>query len=142
YTTHYIEVYQVINNPVPEGPWRKIPDVSIQTLRTDLEKYCPVEGLEDQFVNILLIGQVGAGKSSFFNSVNSVFRDRVTSKARSGGAEHSLTTTFRMYKIKSKETGYPLKFRLCDTRGLEEGQGLDIVDLVSVLDGHITDGYE
>ena len=49
---------------------------------------------------------------------------------------------FRMYKIKSKGSEHPMKFRLCDTRGLEEGQGLDIVDLVAILDGHIADGYE
>ena len=64
----------------------------VQELMKKVEKYCPVEGLEDQFVNILLLGQVGSGKSSFFNTVNSVFRGRVTSKARSGGAETSLTT--------------------------------------------------
>jgi hypothetical protein len=40
----------------------------------------------------LLVGQVGAGKSSFFNTINSIFRGYITSQACSGNAEHSLTT--------------------------------------------------
>lgn len=46
--------------------------------------------------NILLIGQIGVGKSSFFNSVNSIFRGKITSKARSGSFQHSLTTVVRL----------------------------------------------
>lgn len=41
---------------------------------------------------VLLIGAVGAGKSSFFNSVNSVFRGHVTSQAIAGCSSTSLTT--------------------------------------------------
>ena len=47
-----------------------------------------------------------------------------------------------MYKVRSSENGHPLKFRLCDTRGLEEGQGMDTSDLVAVLDGHLPDRYQ
>ena len=43
-------------------------------------------------INILLIGEVGAGKSSFFNSVNSVFRGYVTSLANAGSMGKSVTT--------------------------------------------------
>ncbi|ROL40866.1 Interferon-induced protein 44-like [Anabarilius grahami] len=45
-------------------------------------------------VRILMIGPVGAGKSSFFNSINSIFMSRMTSKAMSGSAGTSLTTQF------------------------------------------------
>ena len=54
-------------------------------------------------INILLIGEVGAGKSSFFNSVNSVFRGYVTSLANAGSMGKSVTTqvtihdTLRVY---------------------------------------------
>ncbi|KAF4074916.1 hypothetical protein AMELA_G00228780, partial [Ameiurus melas] len=34
-----------------------------------------------RFVRILLVGDVGAGKSSFINSVNNAFQKRITSEA-------------------------------------------------------------
>ena len=43
-------------------------------------------------VNVLLVGQVGAGKSSFFNSVESVFEGHVTGKANAGNRDETLTT--------------------------------------------------
>lgn len=43
-------------------------------------------------VRVLLIGPIGAGKSSFFNSINSVFRGHVTSQAMSGSSGTSVTT--------------------------------------------------
>lgn len=41
---------------------------------------------------VLLVGPVGAGKSSFFNSINSVFKGHVTGQANTGSAGTSLTT--------------------------------------------------
>ena len=61
-------------------------------LKEDIVDYVPNDESDVQFTNILLIGQIGAGKSSFFNSVNSIFRGKITSQARSGSFEHSLTT--------------------------------------------------
>ncbi len=45
---------------------------------------------------ILLVGPVGAGKSSFFNSINSVFKGYVSSQANTGTAGTSLTTQVDM----------------------------------------------
>ncbi|RXM31429.1 hypothetical protein EOD39_7006 [Acipenser ruthenus] len=45
-------------------------------------------------LRVLLVGPVGAGKSSFFNSVNSVFRGHVTNQAPAGSSATSLTTKF------------------------------------------------
>lgn len=49
---------------------------------------------------VLLVGAVGAGKSSFFNSVSSVFKGHVGCRANTGTAGTSLTTqvTHFVYK--------------------------------------------
>uniref|UniRef100_A0A8C1Q6T7 TLDc domain-containing protein n=1 Tax=Cyprinus carpio TaxID=7962 RepID=A0A8C1Q6T7_CYPCA len=95
-------------------------------------------------VRILMIGPVGAGKSSFFNSINSIFMSRITSKAMSGSAATSLTTQFRTYPVVDHHEGRLLPFVLCDTMGLEEqsGAGLDIEDISSILQGHVPDRYK
>ncbi|XP_026054141.1 interferon-induced protein 44-like [Carassius auratus] len=95
-------------------------------------------------VRILMIGPVGAGKSSFFNSINSIFMSRITSKAMSGSGGTSLTTQFRTYPVVDHHEGKPLPFVLCDTMGLEDqsGAGLDIEDISSILQGHIPDRYK
>ena len=61
-------------------------------LKDALVAYKPAEDADVRAANILLLGQIGAGKSSFFNSVNSIFRGRITSKACSESFEHSVTT--------------------------------------------------
>ena len=64
----------------------------MQELKSFVEIYSPPKDSGLPEANILLLGQVAAGKSSLFNTVNSVFRGEVSAKARSGTAENSLTT--------------------------------------------------
>lgn len=64
-----------------------------QMLQSYIERFTPPEGSKVKAVNMLLLGAVGAGKSSFFNSINSVFQREITGLARSGSADRSLTTT-------------------------------------------------
>lgn len=117
-----------------------------------IKVYKPTNSSVSQ-ARVLLIGAVGAGKSSFFNSVNSVFRGHVTSQAIAGSFSTSLTTQvslcllvashmcwrmmsdgpdpllllwtpqFRTYSLKAGREGKPLPIILCDTMGLEEGKG-------------------
>ena len=42
--------------------------------------------------NILILGPVGAGKSSFYNTINAGFQGRITVKAISGSGPRSVTT--------------------------------------------------
>ncbi|KAL0962249.1 hypothetical protein UPYG_G00337620 [Umbra pygmaea] len=93
---------------------------------------------------ILLVGPVGAGKSSFFNSVNSLFRGNMTSQAICGSAGTSLTNQFRTFTLKSGKGGKPIPLILCDTMGLEDepGAGLNIDDIVNINKGHIKDRYQ
>lgn len=139
------EVYQVEETTELEKPWRVViwePKRRLE-LMDSVKAYKPLDSALSQ-VRVLLVGPVGAGKSSFFNSINSVFRGHVTSQAMAGCAATSLTTKFRTYSVKVGRDGKPLPIILCDTMGLEDsaGAGLDIDDIVSILKGHMPDGYQ
>jgi len=93
-------------------------------------------------VNVLLVGEVSAGKSSFFNSVDSVFKGRVMTKALTGVGNQwtaaSLTTQYRQYQITTKGKNGRIKFRFCDTMGLEGGDaGLSPDDMAKIMDGRV-----
>ncbi|XP_070765711.1 interferon-induced protein 44-like [Enoplosus armatus] len=141
------EVYQVEENPEFENPWR--PMVWENEMRTkmmdSIKTYSPMSSSVDlSQVRVLLIGPVGAGKSSFFNSISSVFRGHVTNQAIAGCSTSSLTTQFRTYSVKAGRGGEPLPIILCDTMGLEEstGAGLDMDDVMSILKGHLPNTYQ
>ncbi|XP_028666571.1 interferon-induced protein 44-like [Erpetoichthys calabaricus] len=140
------EVYRVEpTGDILEKPWR--------TVQWGLEKkaqmmdfirsYKPPINSVTQ-ARILLIGPIGAGKSSFFNSINSTFRGHVTSQAIAGSSVSSLTKKFRTYSIKSGREGKLLPIILCDTMGLEEtnNSGMDLEDICSIVNGHIPDRYQ
>ena len=66
-----------------------------------------------QKVNILLVGEAGAGKSSFISSVDSIFKWRISRRAPHGQATSTFTQlltryTFRMnaQALTSKGTIY------------------------------------
>ncbi|XP_073718344.1 interferon-induced protein 44-like [Misgurnus anguillicaudatus] len=130
---------------VEETPWRNV--LWTAERREELVKiikdHKPLASSVNR-VRILMIGPVGAGKSSFFNSINSIFTGHVTNKAIAGSSSTSLTTQFRTYPLKDGREGKPLPFVLCDTMGLEEqtGAGLDIEDISSILQGLIPDRYK
>ncbi|KAG2461614.1 IF44L protein, partial [Polypterus senegalus] len=71
---------------------------------------------------ILLVGQITAGKSSFFNSLNSVFRGHVMLQAASGYGDTSVSKQYRTYTVLDGKDGRKLPFILCDTMGLESNQ--------------------
>ncbi|XP_067252972.1 interferon-induced protein 44-like [Chanodichthys erythropterus] len=140
------EVYKVEHIlQVKEKPWRNVLWTADQRAEL-IEKIRNQKPLITSVSRsqILMIGPVGAGKSSFFNSINSIFMGHMTSKAMPGSAGTSLTTQFRTYPVKDGREGKPLPFVLCDTMGLEEqsGAGLDIEDISSILQGHVPDRYK
>jgi len=94
-----------------------------------------------EFFNVLLIGQISAGKSAFYNTVETVFSKNVTMRADMGTLEKSLTTKFRTYKVKAKDAkNKPIRFRFCDTMGLSATSGLTPEDLGIIMDGHVASG--
>lgn len=121
--------------------WRNYPEWSEQTLtrvKNEIEHFKPPVVRE---ARILLLGPVGAGKSSFFNTIASVFRGHVSAQACCGCAKQSITTKYRMYRLQGSAGRTPLHFRLCDTPGLEEARGIDKQELNYLLNGNIPDGY-
>ncbi|KAH3742378.1 hypothetical protein DPMN_049119 [Dreissena polymorpha] len=142
-----LEVYNVSDgqrNNSPLKPWRKTPEWNekfLETLTEDIVSFEPSGELGLSNVRILMLGPVGTGKSSFYNTINSVFKGRISQRARCGNATHSITTSYTPYVVKAR-SGASLNFRFCDTRGLEVTQGLDILECNYLLDGNIPDYYE
>ncbi|KAK3084672.1 hypothetical protein FSP39_017243 [Pinctada imbricata] len=108
-------------------------------MRGFIKNYKPFAGKEH--VNILLLGPIGTGKSSFFNTLDTCLSssDAVKRRAGAGSETHSYTTMFHVYRLESEET---LKFRICDCRGIESARSIPTEDVLAILDGHIKSGYE
>ncbi|XP_051022008.1 interferon-induced protein 44-like [Acomys russatus] len=108
-----------------------------------LRAYRPYEDLVSE-ARILLVGPVGSGKSSFFNSVKSVFQGHLARQAIVGSDESSITKQYRIYSIKDGKSGKTLPFMLCDSMGLSEREeaGLCIDDIPHILKGYVPDRYQ
>ncbi|XP_034149562.1 interferon-induced protein 44-like [Esox lucius] len=139
------EVYKVEEFITLEKPWRTIlwETERRAELMESIKLYKPTISSVGQ-ARVLLIGPVGSGKSSLFNSINSIFRGHVTSQAISGSSGTSVTIQFRSYSVKDGRNGKPLSVVFCDTMGLEEGRdaGLHEDDLSSILKGHVPERYK
>ena len=142
-----IEVYTVEEDLLREegDEWRKglvFSDETLTRLKDDVLKFKPPPKLFTPKANILLIGQVGSGKSSFYNTLNSIFQGHMTMKATTGSSAHSVTTKFRQYEFHPGWGDQVLNLRLCDTMGLEDQEGLNTNDLPFIIDGHVQNGFQ
>ncbi|XP_071379054.1 uncharacterized protein [Centroberyx affinis] len=132
-------------SPTFSEPWRKmqwgVKDRDLQYVKD----YQP-QNEEVQHLRILLHGPVGAGKSSFINSVNNVMQGRMTEVALvdSTSAGGSFTKKYTTYKIKkgNPRTFYPFSFN--DIMGLEveTNRGVHPEDIRLAMKGHVRDGYK
>ncbi|KAK3596054.1 hypothetical protein CHS0354_032582 [Potamilus streckersoni] len=147
YNAFNIEVYSVSDAPKLKPPkskaWRRSPewnDEYLHELKMTIKDFMPLPKLHDlhetfKYINILLIGQVGAGKSSFVNTINSIINGYVSFKTLSGSSGTSVTQKYRIHKIRCPETLRELPVHLCDTRGMEGNDDLNIHEIISVLEG-------
>ncbi|XP_073722455.1 interferon-induced protein 44-like [Misgurnus anguillicaudatus] len=92
-------------------------------------------------LRILLHGPVGAGKSSFINSVDSCLEGRVTTRALTSSILEggSFTLECKTFKFKKTDSFYP--FTLIDICGLEDKKGIQTQDIIKLLNGHIRNYY-
>ncbi|XP_060755408.1 interferon-induced protein 44-like [Neoarius graeffei] len=90
----------------------------------------------------MLYGPIGAGKSSFINSVQRVLLGRnamntLENSTKSGG---SFTKKMNIHKLKmGRGEHYPLE--IVDIMGIEAQEGIKHDDIISVFKGHISDEY-
>lgn len=98
--------------------------------------------IEGQQLRILLHGPVGAGKSSFINSVHSVLNGRMYTQALADNTFHGcFTKQYTTYKIPKRgpETFYPFVFN--DVMGLDPSGGALVEDIKLAMMGHVKEDY-
>ncbi|XP_052395650.1 interferon-induced protein 44 isoform X1 [Carassius gibelio] len=131
-----------------ENDWRRMKwgaDVR-ETLMESVRSFHPA-GETVSTARVLLIGPVGAGKSSFISSVQSVFSGRVINRAMVGSSNStSFTKKLRSYNIRGagEKADEPTALVLCDLMGVGEGEGtgLTLHDALSVIKGHAPEGHQ
>ncbi|XP_048054389.1 interferon-induced protein 44-like [Megalobrama amblycephala] len=97
-------------------------DSQKEALKKKLEDFT-LDNPDVKKISILVAGQIGAGKSSFINSINSAFQGRITSRAlvnSSAGDSRSFTQDLKGFTIKSRKKSLPFVFN--DIMGLEPDQ--------------------
>uniref|UniRef100_W5LVH1 G domain-containing protein n=1 Tax=Lepisosteus oculatus TaxID=7918 RepID=W5LVH1_LEPOC len=96
-------------------------------------------------IRIMMAGQISAGKSSYINTVDSVFQGHLTNRALTGKDRHTFTKEFKPYYVedgvKGDEDGF-LPFVIYDIMGIDTTV-TSPDDFVSAVKGHILEknGY-
>ncbi|XP_029986584.1 interferon-induced protein 44-like, partial [Sphaeramia orbicularis] len=116
--------------------------------KEDLQKfvidYKPESSKVEQ-LRVLIYGPVGAGKSSFINSVITAIRGQsyIKAAANSAGTDtKSFTVEYKAHKIKKQGGHLPIVFS--DIMGLEDGEdiGVRAEDIQLAMEGHVKEGYK
>ncbi|XP_078063595.1 interferon-induced protein 44-like isoform X2 [Mustelus asterias] len=133
------EVYRVEEL---KAPWRKINLNAGRRLKLiqSIQSYKLYRNTVPK-ARVLLIGPIGGGKSSFINSVNSIFRGVVTNRALAGGITG--TEMYSTYSFRQKDKTSP-PLILSDTMGLAEGteSGIHVDDIINIVEGHVPKKYQ
>ncbi|XP_030264291.1 interferon-induced protein 44-like [Sparus aurata] len=107
-------------------------------------KWYKPQNHESSRLRILLHGPVGAGKSSFINSVQSVLQGRISVRVPTDATSgSSFTKQYKTYKIPNGPDAF-YSFVFNDIMGLEQkaNSGAHVEDLKLALRGHVRDGYK
>ncbi|XP_049416467.1 interferon-induced protein 44-like isoform X1 [Epinephelus fuscoguttatus] len=123
-------------------PWRNLPWNKEEDL--NFVKSFKPWNQDVSHLRILLYGPVGAGKSSFINSVDTALQGRIASRAPTDAISgRSYTTKYKTYKIrKGQGSHYPFVFN--DIMGFEKDtdRGVDVDDVILALKGHVEENHQ
>ncbi|XP_031430163.1 interferon-induced protein 44-like isoform X2 [Clupea harengus] len=137
--------------PVPhsfqESPWRQV-DWSEETKEVLMESVRSYKPACDSVAaaRVLLVGPVGAGKSSFISSVQSMFYGRVVNRAMVGSSSSSSTSftkqlqSFQLYGSRERD-GKNIALVLSDMAGLGETNSPTLHDMLATIKGHVPEGH-
>ncbi|XP_043098059.1 interferon-induced protein 44-like [Puntigrus tetrazona] len=132
-----------LQNPELDQPWRTFDWGQKKALKEKLENFTPSHP-NVKNITILVAGEIGAGKSSFINSIDSAFQNRITSRAlvNSAATGHSFTQKLKGFTIRSGTKNLPFVFK--DIMGLEPKAlaGSQTEDIINAMYGHVKDGYK
>ncbi|XP_012738010.2 interferon-induced protein 44 isoform X1 [Fundulus heteroclitus] len=133
-------LHPLLKEPWIQIDWEEDRESDLEFLRS----YKP--RADSQQLRILLHGPVGTGKSSFINSVSSIFQGRVCNKALvNNAAENNGTKKYStyMFQRESDQKFYP--FVINDMIGLDSAgrrnRNIHVKDIKEAMSGHIKDGY-
>ncbi|XP_062293755.1 interferon-induced protein 44-like [Scomber scombrus] len=127
--------------PFLDTPWRQINWKDKQSDLQYVKNYKP--HIEGRQLRILLHGPVGAGKSSFINSVKSVLQGKMCAAALVHDmSQDYFTKKYTTYKIEKENpsTFYPFVFN--DIMGLEPIKGVLVDDIKLALMGRVKEDYK
>ncbi|XP_045179629.2 interferon-induced protein 44-like [Mercenaria mercenaria] len=121
-----------------DRPWRQPSTWNAtleQSILSDIRQLDP-----QKKPNLLILGPVGAGKSSFINSILSIGKGRKCASAPTGESSSSWTLDLDRFT----ERSLLKKYRLLDCMGIEPtvGHGFHPEDIVCLLKGHVKKGYK
>ncbi|XP_068606151.1 interferon-induced protein 44-like [Brachionichthys hirsutus] len=123
-------------------PWRSQPENNIDNLDF-VQSYHPQKSSVSH-LRIMLHGPVGAGKSSFINSIDSVLQGRVTGRALTDGISgKSFTKIYKTFKFRKHSFSH-YSFVCNDIMGIERSanSGVHLDDIKLALGGHVGDDYK
>ncbi|XP_027877790.1 interferon-induced protein 44-like [Xiphophorus couchianus] len=130
-----------------DKPWRELRWGEKEKELQYVKEYKPE--IEDvKHLRVLMFGHVGAGKSSFINSVSNVLRGRMSIPALTSAttSDRSFTIKYETHRIHvgrgTSKTFLPLVFN--DVMGLEDGNnsGIHASDITLAMKGHVKEGHK
>lgn len=138
------ELRESKNNRVPlQRAWRDIGYYGFSE-KTKIQLLNKIGAIDPpcDVINLVVIGQIYSGKSSYINTLTTVLRDsgRISTIQNVYGQNFGSTTT-KLFEVTLKKFGGRKRLRIYDCRGFHTGT-FRFHDLPLVISGHIKKNYE